>query len=76
MQLSKKAIQELQQIYQEEYGETLTDAEAQEMGQRLLALFRLLARPLPTHIHGTPLHTHAPPALDGGLNPDTLQEKG
>jgi hypothetical protein len=76
MQLSTQAIQELQQIYREECGATLTDAEAQDMGQRLLALFQLLARPLPPHTPETPLHTNPPRGLDGSLDPDTLQEKG
>jgi hypothetical protein len=46
------------------------------MGQRLLALFQLLARPLPTRVPEMPLHIHPPPGLDGDLDPDTLQEKG
>jgi hypothetical protein len=72
MQLSKEAIQELQQIYREECGETLADAEAQEMGQRLLALFQMLARPLPAHSHH--MHNHPPSPLDGFCDPDTLRE--
>jgi len=76
MQLSKQAIQELQEIYREERGETLSETEAQEMGQRLLALFQLLACPLPTRAHEMPLHIHPPPRLDGDLDPDTLQEQG
>jgi hypothetical protein len=74
MQLSKQAIQELQEIYRAEYGATLTDAEAQDLGQRLLALFQLLARPLPPHARDTPRRLH-PPMLDGNLEPDMLQDK-
>ena len=75
MQLSKQAIHELQAIYRAEYGATLTDAEAQDLGQRLLTLFQLLARPLPPHARETPRHNHPPP-LDGKLEPDMLQDKG
>ncbi len=72
MQLSRDAIEEFKAIYQEEYGIALSDAEAQEMGQRLLGLFQILARPLPMHVP----HTHnldAPP-IDGQSDPDMLKE--
>ena len=74
MQFSKQAIQELQEIYRAEYGATLTDAEAQDMGQRLLTLFQLLARPLPPHARETPRRLHSP-TLDCNLEPDMLQEQ-
>lgn len=51
MQLSREAIDELKKIYQEEYGEVLSDAEALEMGQRLLSLFQILYRPPPPTSH-------------------------
>ena len=41
-QLSRKAIDEFKAIYEEEFGEMLTDDEAQEMGVRLLQFFALL----------------------------------
>ena len=73
MMLSRDAIEELKKMYQDECGKTLSDADAQEMGQRLLALFRILARPLPAH---TPETRHDdPPPIDGLLHPDTLREK-
>jgi hypothetical protein len=45
--LSREALEEFKRIYQSEFGEALTDAEAQEMGLRLLRVFDLLSRPLP-----------------------------
>ena len=73
MMLSRDAIEELKKIYQDECGTTLSDAEAQDMGQRLLALFQILARPLPAHAPETP-HDDPPP-IDGSFHPDTLREK-
>lgn len=45
--LSREAIEEFKKIYQEEFGRIITDAEALEMGQRLVNLFQILYRPLP-----------------------------
>lgn len=45
--LSGEALDEFKQIYQSEFGEALTDAQAQELGLRLLRIFDLLSRPLP-----------------------------
>jgi len=47
MRLSSKAIEEFKQIYKEEFGEELSDAQAQETALRVLRIFRLLLRPLP-----------------------------
>jgi hypothetical protein len=57
MRLSSKAIEEFKQIYQEEFGEELSDAQAQETALRVLRIFRLLLRPLP-HVpeHNPQLH--------------------
>lgn len=44
-QLSKQAIEEFKAIYEQRFGESLTDDEAQEMGLRVLRLFALLAEP-------------------------------
>jgi hypothetical protein len=41
--LSAEAIQEFRAIYAAEFGDELTDDEAQEMGMRLLRLFNILA---------------------------------
>jgi hypothetical protein len=40
--LSRDALEEFKRIYQAEFGEALTDAEAQVMGLRLLRVFDLL----------------------------------
>lgn len=57
MLLSPDAMQEFQAIYRQEFGEDLTDDEAQAMAQALLALFRTIARPLPPeHERHCPLH--------------------
>lgn len=45
--LSCEALDEFKRIYKSEFGEDLTDAEAQEMGLRLLRVFDWLSRPLP-----------------------------
>lgn len=47
MRLSKQATTELQTIYREEYGDELTEAEAEEMGTRLVGLIELISRRLP-----------------------------
>ena len=43
--LSRKAIDEFKVIYQAEFGEEISDEEAQEMGLRLLRLLKLLLAP-------------------------------
>jgi len=46
MKLSEKAIVELQDIYKNQTGETLSETEADLMGIRLLSLFNLVYRPI------------------------------
>ena len=41
-QLSREAIEEFRAIYQEEFGETLSDDEVQEIAMRLLRFFGIL----------------------------------
>jgi len=48
MELSKKAIEEYKEIYQREYGKTLTDQEAYEQASNLLRLFKVIYRSLPS----------------------------
>ena len=45
-QLSQEAMQELRDIYDEEFDEVLTDGEAQEMGMRLVRFFAILMNQL------------------------------
>ena len=46
-QLSRQAIEEFKAIYQEEFGQSLTDDEVREMALRLLRFFGILNQPLP-----------------------------
>jgi hypothetical protein len=45
-QLSRAAIDEFKAIYQEEFGETLSDDEVQEIALRLLRFFGVLNKPM------------------------------
>lgn len=47
MKLSETAIKEFKEIYYREYGKSISDEEAQEIGQRLIRLFRIIYRPIP-----------------------------
>ena len=44
-QLSREAIEGFRTIYQEEFGQTLSDDEVQEIAIRLLRFFGILTRP-------------------------------
>jgi len=46
MRLSKEAIKEFKEIYNEEFGERISDKQAQEMGANLLSLFTIIYRPI------------------------------
>ena len=43
-QLSREAIEEFKAIYQEEFGEILSDDEVQEIAMRLLRFFGILSK--------------------------------
>ena len=43
--LSRAALDEFKRIYEEEFRKVLSDDEAEEMGQRLLHIFRILMMP-------------------------------
>jgi hypothetical protein len=47
MSLSDRAIKEFKEIYYKEYGKNISDEEAQEIGQRLISLFKIIYRPIP-----------------------------
>jgi len=51
MEIDKESLEEFKKIYKEEFNEELSDAEARAMAQRLLALYEVLARPLPQEPH-------------------------
>jgi hypothetical protein len=43
-QLSPEALREFKEIYLEEFGETLTDDEAEAIAMRVIRFFRILAQ--------------------------------
>ena len=45
--LSKEAIDEFKAIYRKEFGEEVSDAEAGELGESLISLFKVIYRPIP-----------------------------
>lgn len=47
MKLTDTALDELRAIYSEEYGQEISEAEANEMGLRLLGLFKTIYRQIP-----------------------------
>jgi hypothetical protein len=47
MSLSPQAIAEFKQIYREDYGITLTDAETLELATSFFNLMRVICRPRP-----------------------------
>jgi len=47
MQLSKKAIEEFNEIYKKEFGEEISDQEAYEEASNLIKLFKIIYRPIP-----------------------------
>jgi hypothetical protein len=46
MGLSKRAVQEFKKLYSQEFGERISDDKARELGENLLALFRVIHRPI------------------------------
>ena len=46
-QLSREAIEEFRSIYEEEFGQRLSDDEVQEIAMRLLRFFGILNQPAP-----------------------------
>lgn len=49
MQLSKQAINEYRQIHKEVFGKAITEADANEVGLRLLNVFKIIYKPIPTN---------------------------
>jgi hypothetical protein len=47
MRLNQNAIDEFRAIYKKQFGEEISEDDAQEMGLRLLKLFQIIYRPLP-----------------------------
>jgi hypothetical protein len=47
MNLPQDAIKEFKDIYYQEFGQTITDDEAHELGERLICLMEIVYRPIP-----------------------------
>jgi len=45
--LSKKAIKEYKEVYKKQFGEELSDEEARKQAERLMRLFKVVAKPIP-----------------------------
>ena len=54
-QLSREAIDEFKIIYQEEFGEVLSDEEVQEIAMRLLRFFGILNKESPGSVDASNL---------------------
>lgn len=52
MELSRQAIQSFQRIYEDEYGRTISVAEAKRLGTNLLNLMRAIYHPIPVKQDG------------------------
>ncbi len=49
MKLSHQVIKDFRKAYQADFGEDITDAEAEEIGIRLLTLLKIIYKPIPTN---------------------------
>lgn len=67
MPLSQKAIDELKQIYKEEFNEDLPDQEAWEMAHQLLNFFSIILRPLPNEVNQEQKEESLPILDAGGI---------
>lgn len=65
MPITNKRLEELRGLYKEEFGEEIDLEEAQEMAQRLVELYMMLAEPLPSERAKT---TAPPPPSDQVTN--------
>ena len=54
-QLSREAIEEFKAIYQEEFGEVLSDDEVQEIALQLLRFFGILTKETPDSVDASNL---------------------
>lgn len=50
MRLSHKAVQEFREIYKREFGKQLSEAEAREIAERVMRVFAIVLRPLPSEL--------------------------
>jgi hypothetical protein len=47
MNLPQDVIKKFKDIYHQEFGQTITDDEASELGERLINLMEIISRPIP-----------------------------
>lgn len=47
MKLTQQAIKDFQEACLKDFGEKISDAEAEEMGIELLSLFKIIYKPIP-----------------------------
>ena len=47
MEISKEATQKRKEIYYQEFGEAISDEEADDLATSLLELFKVIYRPIP-----------------------------
>lgn len=47
MKLSQQAIKDFQEAYLKDFGERISEVEAEEMGIELLNLFEIIYKPIP-----------------------------
>ena len=62
MQITDEALSEFIAIYKDEFGEEISHKDASEMALRVLKLYELLERQIPTGKAATP-PTDAPPRI-------------
>ena len=63
MRLSKEELEEIENLYYREFNEKISDEEAEEIGERLLLLFRVIYRPIPKKDIGNPMNESKHPEL-------------
>lgn len=51
MEISKESIDKYRRAYKEDTGEEISFDEASEIVHRMLRLFEILAKPLPSEVH-------------------------
>ena len=63
MQLTQQALNEFKAIYKSEFGEDISDAEALEMGTRLMRVFHVLLEVSREDTENEPLNDQPPDPL-------------
>ena len=61
MKLTPQAITDFKQIYEETYGTSLSDREAEEMASRVLRLFKIIEERSPSTRQKSPANIHGDP---------------